>query len=155
MIKISDKNIALFFAAKPFWNASLGASKLMGHISYQDMIKIMVAIENYNPDKDACTHDLGIKYVADINKSTDVFNHPAIDPYTRHKFELIDSSWGFNPAFPKCAHCAKISRADVMASERMFLCAKNLRAGKCQDTFMRNTLGAVLFPQFYAKDKQK
>lgn len=34
-------------------------------------------------------------------------------------------------------------------------CANNLRCGKCRDEFIRRTLGAALFPQFYAKDKQK
>lgn len=34
-------------------------------------------------------------------------------------------------------------------------CAENLRAGKCQDPLMRRTLGALLFPHLYAKDKQK
>lgn len=34
-------------------------------------------------------------------------------------------------------------------------CANNLRCGKCREEFIRRTLGAALFPQFYAKDKQK
>ena len=34
-------------------------------------------------------------------------------------------------------------------------CVYNLTTGKCQDEFMRQTVGAVLFPQFYANNKQK
>ena len=32
-------------------------------------------------------------------------------------------------------------------------CAKSLASGKCVDEFMRETVGAVLYPQFYAKEK--
>ena len=38
---------------------------------------------------------------------------------------------------------------------RLNTCARNLRAGKCRDEFMRVTLGAILFPKLYGKDKQK
>jgi hypothetical protein len=34
-------------------------------------------------------------------------------------------------------------------------CARNLKNGKCLDEFIRNTLGVALFPEHYAKDKQK
>ena len=32
-------------------------------------------------------------------------------------------------------------------------CARNLRAGKCTDEFIKNTLGAALYPQHYGKQK--
>ena len=32
-------------------------------------------------------------------------------------------------------------------------CARSLRAGKCCDEFIKNTLGAALFPQHYGKQK--
>lgn len=34
-------------------------------------------------------------------------------------------------------------------------CFYNLQCGKCKDEFVRRTVGTVLFPQHYAKDKQK
>lgn len=32
-------------------------------------------------------------------------------------------------------------------------CLNNLKCGKCQDEYVRRTVGAVLFPQHYAKQK--
>ena len=32
-------------------------------------------------------------------------------------------------------------------------CARNLRNGKCTDEFIKNTLGAALYPQHYGKQK--
>jgi hypothetical protein len=34
-------------------------------------------------------------------------------------------------------------------------CFYNLQCGKCQDEYVRRTVGTVLFPQHYANEKQK
>lgn len=34
-------------------------------------------------------------------------------------------------------------------------CAHNIATGKCRDEFMQKTVGAILYPQHYAKNKQK
>ncbi len=39
--------------------------------------------------------------------------------------------------------------------KRMQRCANNLRSGKCQDDFIRQTIGVLLFPQYYGNTKQK
>ncbi len=41
------------------------------------------------------------------------------------------------------------------AEEMTRTCANNLQCGKCRDEYMRKTLGATLFPQYYANEKQK
>ena len=37
--------------------------------------------------------------------------------------------------------------------KKLLCCARNLRAGKCTDELIKNTLGAILFPQHYGKQK--
>ncbi len=37
--------------------------------------------------------------------------------------------------------------------KKLLCCARNLRNGKCTDEFIKNTLGAALFPQHYGKQK--
>lgn len=49
--------------------------------------------------------------------------------------------------------CGRCHSKNTIAMMRH--CATNLRTGKCKDEFMRKTIGAVLFPRFYAKEKQK
>lgn len=34
-------------------------------------------------------------------------------------------------------------------------CTENIATGKCRDEYVQKNLGATLFPQHYAKDKQK
>ncbi len=41
------------------------------------------------------------------------------------------------------------------AEEMTDICANNLQCGKCRDEYIRKTLGATLFPQHYANEKQK
>lgn len=65
--------------------------------------------------------------------------------------------------FPFYDACNPKFRAPCITGERLpktsdamtRTCAENLRCGKCRDEFIRKTLGAVLFPQHYANEKQK
>lgn len=63
----------------------------------------------------------------------------------------IDNLWKNNTARQLKCHNCRLEKGDI--ARRMILCAKNLREGKCTDTFMRRTIGAALFPQFYGKTK--
>jgi hypothetical protein len=35
------------------------------------------------------------------------------------------------------------------------MCAENIKTGKCRDEMVRDTIGAVLFPELYAKKTEK
>lgn len=54
----------------------------------------------------------------------------------------------------KVAPCCTENRPHCQ-NDMLQMCAHNLRCGKCQDEFIRRTLGAALFPQFYAKAKKR
>lgn len=147
MTKICDKNIPVYFTTREIYKGQATLSKFMGNISYMDMIQIIVALENYTPKENACTHELGARYTANLTSDTDI--------YTRHRFKLFDSFWGYNKAFPLCNPTVCVKSTYPLDSNKMFWCARNLREGRCRDKFMRETIGAVLFPQFYANEKQK
>lgn len=65
------------------------------------------------------------------------------------ELEIKDLFWLSDGKFA-CGTCRQKNDIAMMRH-----CAHNLRAGRCRDAFMRNTIGAVLFPALYAKDKQK
>ncbi len=47
---------------------------------------------------------------------------------------------------------------DTMAhsiKDRSWHCLQHLSSGKCTDTFVRKTAGALLFPEYYAEQKQR
>lgn len=53
------------------------------------------------------------------------------------------------------APCMPDGKAPKTENAMLRACAHKLRCGKCRDEFIRNTLGAALFPQHYANEKQK
>lgn len=60
----------------------------------------------------------------------------------------INPLWSHKSSKPLA--CEKMQS---LFGSRMDQCACNLRAGKCRDAFMRRTVGAILFPELYAKQK--
>ena len=70
---------------------------------------------------------------------------------TKHIRELkISNPFWLSDTNLACGKCAQ-QNENAKAQH----CMRNLCAGKCQDPFMRGAIGAVLFPKFYAKKKQK
>lgn len=51
--------------------------------------------------------------------------------------------------------CVGAKNMPSTPAERMQLCRDNLAAGRCKCETMRNTFGAVLFPQHYVNLKQR
>ena len=52
----------------------------------------------------------------------------------------------------KCMKCQK-KTAGMTQRDKETLCAENIKSGKCRDTMVCNTVGAVLFPELYQKTK--
>ena len=64
--------------------------------------------------------------------------------------DISGMAWMDENKTPLCQKCS-----DKTDREKMNICERNLRNGKCCDPLIRRTLGAVLYPQFYANEKQK
>ena len=52
----------------------------------------------------------------------------------------------------KCMKCQK-KTSGMTQRDKEKLCAENIKSGKCRDTMVCNTVGAVLFPELYQKAK--
>lgn len=52
----------------------------------------------------------------------------------------------------KCMKCQK-KTSGMTQRDKEKLCAENIKSGKCRDTMVCNTVGAVLFPELYQKTK--
>ncbi len=79
------------------------------------------------------------------------------DYYMPHN--CIVSSLDLQPIFngkTKRTPCMATTGPIPQTHRNMFkMCARNLCAGKCQDEFMREIFGTVLFPKLYTKQKVK
>lgn len=105
-------------------------------------------IANAKLPSDSCICSLSIKYQDEMSFLDGGARRDHITG-RRHTLEISDLFYLKENA-PAC--CAHSFRTD---SGFMHNCARNLRAGRCRDEFMRNTIGAALFPALYGKDKQK
>ena len=52
----------------------------------------------------------------------------------------------------KCMKCQK-KTAGMSQRDKETLCAENIKSGKCRDTMVCETVGTVLFPELYQKQK--
>lgn len=119
----------------------------LGTITLDQLTDLRKAMQQQNPDTLKCIKTLQTSY---CEKFT-------VAPEWKQDKEITYHNYTLSPHFarlPYLAPCYKIKHAQNEI-EMARMCARSLCRGKCRDEFMRRTLGAVLFPQFYAKDKQK
>lgn len=112
----------------------------LGNITQIQAIDLINILKKSSPAKTACIKSLNAKYTyaADFDSfKKDLKNHGTLEI----------SGMFYPDNIPQCAKC----KIDDLAKAKC--CARNLRAGKCQDSFIKKTLGAVLFPQHYGKRK--
>lgn len=122
-----------------------GKFRLTGKpISFDDGKKLIDAVQDTPMSLATCWQSVGIKANLTMHRGASV----------------LGTETGVNDIYvypvygvPGC-FCENNMKSKVGIS-KLAMCAKNLSMGKCQDEFMRQTIGAVLFPQFYANNKQK
>lgn len=125
----------------------------LGKINHADLEWLMSEFSNkQNTVKsDSCVHTMSIQHLDTVNFGIHPFNNK------RNQSVEISNIFYFTYAKPKCIKLSRDAKLSHGTDEdvKMDICCKNLADGKCCDEFIRRTLGAILFPQHYAKDKQK
>ena len=112
----------------------------LGNITQIQAINLVNILKKSSPAKTACIKSLNAKYTYNAD-----FDSLKKDLKNYGTLELSGIFYPDNK--PQCAKC----RNEDLAKAKC--CARNMRAGKCQDEFIRKTLGAILFPQHYGKQK--
>ncbi|MBQ2017578.1 MAG: hypothetical protein II208_03590 [Alphaproteobacteria bacterium] len=119
----------------------------IGKISHTDLEWLMSELSNeQNTVKpNSCVRTMSIQHLDTVNFGMNPFHNK------RNQSVEISNIFYFTDTKPKCTSVPRGADEDT----KMNICYKNLAEGKCCDEFIRRTLGATLFPQHYAKDKQK
>ena len=141
----TKKNIAVRFVKFEQDEKHPDTIGFLGNISDDERIKIMDAFSAHTPAANACIPHMTLDF-----QDKTYYGHAPWN-YDRYPFLYLYSMFRLTNKMPKCG------KQDCKLDEEAKIkrCARNLKNGKCQDEFMRNTLGAILYPQHYAKDKQK
>ena len=154
MNNMPEKDIPVKFIVTDAYDPEFSSfEQEVGKINHTDLEWLMSELSNkQNTVKpDSCVRTMSIQHLDTVNFG--------VNPFRNKRNQLVEISnlFYFTNTKPKCtkiSHGAKLSHgADEEA--KMNTCYKNLAEGKCCDEFIRRTLGAILFPQYYAKDKQR
>ena len=114
----------------------------LGAISVPQAQEIMDKFNNAAVAPNACIKTLCLEY----NDQARFGNVPSFGP----RYSSLDLDGLFYcDTNPQCKKT--IRKMDELS--KLKHCARSLRAGKCCDEFIKNTLGAALFPQHYGKQK--
>ena len=132
-------NIPVRFLVYEIYNDFPQTIKL-GNITQTQALELIEKFRNNLPIKTACLKSLTATY-------TDTVNFESSKTYGKEHGFLNISGMFFPDYKPQCAKCKNEDLAKAKC------CARNLRAGNCKDEFIKNTLGTILFPQHYGKQK--
>ena len=116
--------------------------KTLGYISDADAQKLMDTFNTSDVAQNACIKTLSME----LNDKVSYGKMPGFG--MRYRSLDIDGLF-YCDTYPQCTKT--IRNMDELSKTKH--CARNLRAGKCTDEFIRNTLGAILYPQHYGKQK--
>lgn len=139
-----EKNISVNFVQYEAYEPFPNNVATLGCINLTERDKLMNVLNTNCVAADACIRSLGLSYTDHVN-----FGH-MLGQTKRNRTLNIDGMFYFDQD-TKCG----TPNPHMDEEAKIKRCARNLKAGKCRDEFMRKTLGAILFPQHYAKDKQK
>ena len=137
-----DQLVYVNFVAYEPWEQLPTTVINLGGISVETAQKIMDAFNTNDVAPNACIKTLSMEY-----KDTVRFGQtPSFGP----RYSTLDLDGLFYcDTYPQCKKT--IRKMDNVS--KLKHCARNLRAGKCTDEFIKNTLGAALYPQHYGKQK--
>ena len=132
------KKVPVKFTVPDQYDSFMSHTYQLGFVSPEQAHQIIDEFKTHKPAKNACIKSASIAF--------EEWTH--FGPYNNEHFSWLNISGMFFPDDkPICAKCIPSDIAKVNC------CARNLRAGKCQDNFIKQTLGAILFPQHYGKQK--
>lgn len=144
----SKKNIHVNFVAYELYEPIPTFATTIGMATPAQAQQIMDAlVANHDTAGACCIRQICAEYKNYVSLKRPVL--PGVNPSLNQNVSL-----DLTPIFYYSTKQLCYSSNHFFSDEkRMQRCARNLRAGKCTDEFIKNTLGAILYPQHYGKQK--
>lgn len=138
----TEKNIPVHFVMYIPYEHFPDVIETLGYISGPEQQYLMSAFDTKTYAPDACIRTLSLDY------SDHTHFGRALGGIGHHRSLELGNMFYFDQK-PKCSK----QNCKLDEAAKIKHCARNLKNGKCCDEFIRNTLGAILFPQHYGKQK--
>ena len=133
-----QKKVPIKFTVPDQYDIFMSHTYQLGFVTTEQAHQIINKFHSNKPAPNACIQGASIAFEEWVH----------FGPHNTKHFTSLNISGMFYPdKMPQCAKCIPSDTAKVNC------CARNLRSGKCQDQFIKQTLGAILFPQHYGKRK--
>ena len=140
----TEKNIPVNFVQYEQYEHFPNHIASLGCITRVELDALMEKLSTRNVAPNACIKTLNLEY----SEHTGFGN--VFGSNERRRSLSIDGMFYFDQ-YPQCGK----KNCTLSEADKIKRCARNFKNGQCCDEFIRNTLGAILYPQHYAKDKQK
>ena len=118
----------------------LGKIQLCKNVTQRQALELLHKLDMYPTPQKSCPKVLSASYSSKVTNWIK-WNEKS---YTN---ELI-----LNLEIGKCMKCQK-KTSGITQRDKEKLCAENIKSGKCRDTMVCNTVGAILFPELYQNQK--
>ena len=118
----------------------LGKIQLCKNVTQRQALELLHKLDMYPTPQKSCPKVLGASYSSKVTNWIK-WN----EKHYRNELELYLE-------IGKCMKCQK-KTSGMTQRDKEKLCAENIKSGKCRDTMVCNTVGAVLFPELYQKTK--
>ena len=141
---MSDKKYPVFLFHSEPWRPSGTHYLLCPPIDSSTLGRLLTAFEKTHAPADFCLRNLTVQ----VRYNNHIHSNCRADNFGAS----CNLSTDFNPKLT-CPCDTTINNVSQLG--KSYLCAQNIKTGKCRDEYIRKTLGAILFPQHYATDKQK
>lgn len=114
---------------------------LNGGITQTQALQVLEGLSKKSQDTESCANCIYARYIQEFGLRND------------KKSKSSNSTLELDIRLRNMKCCDNV--AVTNKREDTITCAKNIRAGKCVDKNVRETIGVILFPELYAKDTQK
>lgn len=145
MTKKQKKSIPVHIILPDYCNDFSPYIGELGNVTPAQAQQIVDAFSKASIDENSCIQTMSLEH-----KTTVQFGRTPFQNNIHGSIEMENLFYFDN--MPKCTACNN----KVMTEEEKYkTCHRNFRNGRCVDKNMREILGKILYPQHYAKDKQK
>ena len=137
-MKDKEKNTRVLIEAD--FSFHMGKIKLCENITQEKALELVHALSERKQDKQSCANDIIFSYHAknwlhnDIKLKQPTTSELSIDIRLKKM---------------KCCNKRKVKNSRDESAH----CAKNIQCGFCKDKTVRETIGVLLFPEIYQKQK--
>ena len=120
----------------------MGKNLLVQGITQKQALELLHVLDMYKTTPKSCAKVIIARY------------NTSVQHWNKYNSKSNTNELSLSLEIGRCMKCnKKTSGMSQRAKDTM--CAENIKTGKCRDEMVRDTIGAVLFPELYAKKTEK